>query len=72
MTIQELMILTKLRNVDSYESMSKQQLQSIFTVLSAPNPLQNIYLFQDLKSINNYYKPKKITDALDDNYIECH
>ena len=32
------MILTKLRNVDGYDDMSRQQLESIFTTPSLPKP----------------------------------
>lgn len=42
LTIIEMIVLVKLRNVDGYESMSDskvwQQLESIFTTSSAPKP----------------------------------
>ena len=38
MTIEELRMLAKARSIDSYENMSRKQLESIFTTPSTPKP----------------------------------
>ena len=38
LTIDEIMLLTRLRNVDTYENISRQKLENIFTGSSASTP----------------------------------
>ena len=42
LSLKELNMLTKARKVNSYENMSRQQLESTFTIPSAPTPTQRL------------------------------
>ena len=82
--MEELKIFAKLRNVGGYKDIFRQQLERIFTTSSerpsrpknqtpvpAPKPKKPIRAPKPKKHIPKDYKPKKITGAFGDKYIEC-
>ena len=68
LSINDMKLLAKLRNVDGYESTSRQQLKNTFSIPSSPKPfpgpkkptLNHLPLPQNLKSLHPRMKLKKM------------